>query len=141
MIFCGIRGQIMEAAMKELKSDLSKVKVGDWVCTAQVGWCKVLDVGIGDDYDITIRAGGCFYNSDEYPTCFPADQVPEEYLAIFGPPPVEFKDGEPVWVGNSKERWYLTVFKKYENGKYWTYGYDSNYIPWEHCNKLEKGLL
>ena len=70
----------------EPKSDLSKVKVGDWVLTLESGWVKFEEFN---------KAGGEFYHNNgirigsdaKYPTCFPADQVPVRFLEIYGPPP------------------------------------------------------
>ena len=127
-------------AVKELKSDLLKVKVGDWVCTAQFGWCRVRKLKDGNwPVSISTPTGFSYYtytglrNDNEiYPTCFPADQVPEEYLSLFGPPPAEFKDGEPVLVSNDGETWVVRVFKEYSNSKYWVYEYDGK---WNYCRK------
>ena len=137
--------------MKELKSDLSKVKVGDWVCTAQHGWCKVktknkddcyyqvgIEIGIENKevkYD-SYTLNGLHNTTDTYPTCFPADQVPEEYVVLFGPPPVEFKDGEPVWVSDDETVWCPRVFKEFQDGRYYTYGIDAP-GSWKYCRKWE----
>ena len=55
---------------------------------------------------------------DKYPTCFPANQVPQPYLDLFGRPPCEFKDGDPVWALDALDRhcgfngWVPRIFKK-----------------------------
>ena len=136
--------------MKELKSDLSNVKIGDLVCTAQNGWCKVYDVGVvvGDEHAIVVRVerggwsytytlSGRYYPPDAFPTCFPADQVPEGYISLFGPPPIEFKDGEPVWVSRDGKEWYPRVFKERGSNRYCAYSNVGNYSYWEHCRKWE----
>ena len=130
--------------MNKLQSDLSKVKVGDWVLTLQFGWAKVKEVNPNFDYPIfvgseTYTEDGELKGGDLFPTCFPVDQVPECFLEIYGPPPVEFEDGEACWVSEDKEFWYPRVFKHREKAGFRTYGDHNVHTLWKYCRKWKGG--
>ena len=133
---------------KTMESDLSKVEVGDWVLVLTHGWCRVseiLDAGIDPIVVSLDREGrvrqydirGRYFEYDPYPTCFPIGQVPKPYLDLFGPPPVEFKDGEPCWVSDDGEHWYPRVFKFREKEGFRTYGDYNVHALWKYCRKWE----
>ena len=138
----------------ELKSDLSKVKLGDWVLILKDGWCQV--TGINSAY-ITTDGGDCYPLDgkggeetgfrDKYPTCFPADQVPKCFLEIYGPPPVEFEKNEPVWVSDEGVNWKVALFiNRDEDGTYWVYDtvntshYSSGRKGYKYCRKITDEL-
>ena len=128
----------------ELKGDLSKVKVGDWVCTTRSGWTKVV---LATGYVIRTTTEEDYYPNgkwlakDEYPTCFPADQVPQPYLDLFGPPPCKFKDGDRVWVRNNNlEGKHPRIFKEYADAKYCVYGNYNDTCYWEYCAPWNNGV-
>ena len=132
--------------MKELKSDLSNVKVGDWVLVLYDGWETIKRIGLEGRY--TIKVGEKFFDFDgkasqynKYPTCFPSDQVPTEFLAFYGPPPCEFKDGDIVKVWwDDRFQYHIGVFKAFHpnNGSgrlYEIYGVIWQF--WPHCERWE----
>jgi len=59
-----------------MKSDLSKLKVGDSIWTIQEGNTKVVDIVKNDDYPIKTKKGsgltldGKYFNTDLYPSAF-----------------------------------------------------------------------
>ncbi len=136
----------------KLKSDLSKVKVGDWVLTLQFGWGKVEEIA-KNMYPIKIRAradavsysmSGKRHSYDTYPTCFPIDQAPECFLEIYGPPPVEFREHEPVWISEEGVIWKIALFlNRDKDGTYWVYDtvntahYSGGRKGYKYCRKLE----
>ncbi len=127
----------------KLKSDLSKVKVGDWVLTLQFGWAKVKEVNPNYDYPIfvgseTYTEDGELKGGDLFPTCFPVDQVPSQFLEIYGPPPIEVKDGEPCWVSDDNETWYPRVFREESEEGFVTYGGLGDFNIWKYCCKWKK---
>ena len=124
----------------ELKSDLSRVRAGDWTLSIFNGWKKVKAVCGGKvvlDDDDWFFLDGRYGETDTYPTCFSADQVPECFLEIYGPPPVEFRDGEPVWVSSKGNHWYPRIFKAVRESDHLfiVYGKDGEDIPWKYCRK------
>lgn len=128
----------------ELKSDLSKSKVGDWVLTTQAGWAQIILINDYDEVEVRypkrtelFNRDGKLYDEDPYPTCFPADQVPPQLLELYGPPPVEFKDGEPVWVSDDEKIWYPRVFEREFGGQFVAYEAGNLYKPWKYCRKWE----
>ena len=128
----------------ELKSDFSKAKPGDWALTLQFGWGKIADINRDKLYAIVVcfrsyTIDGKMDKDDTYPTCFPADQVPECFLEIYGPPPVEFKDGEPVWVSMDGETWLPRVLRRRgADDTFFTYeSCDTSAGPWSFCCKWE----
>jgi len=78
--------------------DLSNSKVGEWALSIEDGWRKIIHVGMTTitlDSNTTYNHDGtlCHENhSHTHPTCFPKNNVPQEYLELFGPAPEE----EPV---------------------------------------------
>ena len=112
-----------------MKSNLSNVKVGDWVCTCTGSWQKVTRRTVAGD--VYVRVVGLWFDisgmhgqRDIYPTCFAADQVPQPYLELFGPPPAEFKEGDAVLVAHTNDSstiWIPRIFKKMRAGRYVVY--------------------
>lgn len=143
----------------ELKSDLSKVKVGDWVLVLSWGWKKVSAINTDEDALYKVRVDLDNHNSDTftlegknlidaiYPACFPANQVPECFLELYGPPPVEFEENEPVWVSDEGVIWKVAMFiNRDEDGTYWVYDtvntshYSSGRKGYKYCRKITDEL-
>ena len=132
--------------MKELKSDLSNAKVGDWVLDLHQGWVRVVRHE-GLQYPITTPRNKTYYSNghetheDKYPICFPADQVPPELLALYGPPPCEFKRGDHVIVGYKENSIRLyRIFKKYRPDlkyPYIVYNFSDSGSRYDYCEKWE----
>lgn len=104
----------------KVKSNFAKVNPGDWVCTAMNGWCLVIEV---DRQTNVFNVGGWWFTlegklnggNDGYPTCFTKDNVPDEYIELFGEAPPVCEDGDRVWVSNDGHHWHSAVFKQYSD--------------------------
>ena len=87
-----------------MNSDLSKVKVGDWIWTIQDGWIKIIAVTDGGDFPILTdfshySLDGKHSIDDKHPSAFV--EPPECFNP--GPKPCEFVKGQRVLVRNGKE--------------------------------------
>ena len=128
--------------MKELKSDLSDAKVGDWVLDLHEGWVKVVRHD-GPAYPAILANNRIYHNNgrdafdDKYPICFAADQVPPELLVLYGPPPCEFKRGDRVvaWDGSDSIK-RIRVFKEHTPGRTFPYKILGGEM-YKHCKKWE----
>ena len=96
-----------------MNSDLSNIKVGDWIWTLRYGWEKVTEIAPEDIYTVKATSwytsDGKEHLGDKYPSAF--IEPPEGFNA--DPKPCEFKKGDRVLVGDSlescKHRRYLSL--------------------------------
>lgn len=133
-----------------IKSDLSNVKVGDYILTLRDGWQKVLKVFKGAKYFIhcevlSFNIDGKEYIEDKYPTAFTKDQVPPQLLELYGPCPCEFKKGDRVLVSTGNGIWERRYFSHAAgNGFYcfscgsdeWSSNNETSYR--RYCKKWEE---
>lgn len=113
-----------------MSSDLSKVKVGDYICTAAHGWERVVDAHEISNYPINTEISSYtiddkLYIVDKFPTA--SVEMPEELG--FGPKPCEFKKGEVIAIrDHSQEDWeYDKFIQLCYDGSYETEQYISRY--------------
>ena len=104
-----------------MKSDLSNVKVGDWIWTVQCGWVKVEETDHSNIYGISTSGyryttDGKYNKADMYPAAF--TEPPAEFNA--GPKPSRFKKGDKVLVRNAEnEKWHRRHFSHQDkNGEF-----------------------
>lgn len=132
-----------------MNSDLSKVRVGDYVFTIYHGWVKVIEIHPGVTYPITTE-GQYLYTlygkhdiDAKYPSAF--TEPPAEFNA--GPRPSPFKKGDKVLVRNDAiEHWkrrYFSherhgmVFCFYEGRDEWASGGEIQ--EWTYCKPWVEG--
>jgi hypothetical protein len=100
-----------------MKSDLSKVKVGDKIWTIEDGWTKVVDINLDYTYPIetrnnTYELDGKVNKDDKYPSAFleyPFKDQPIEKDTL-----VWFKDCEDAF-------WKVGYYSHFENGKHYIF--------------------
>jgi len=130
-----------------MNSDLSNIKVGDWIWTIHEGWTKVLEGDCGwETSKHSYYSNGKESRHDEYPSAFL--EPPEGFNA--GPKPCELKKGDEVLVGNSpveciERRYFSHVdsegnFHCFPFGETkWTMGEeDGRTIVWPYYKKWEE---
>lgn len=115
-----------------MKSDLSKVKVGDKIWTIREGWTKVKRITIGktfpiDTNDKCYTIDGKIYSDDKYPSAFleyPFKEQPIEKDTL-----VWFRDCED-------ENWMVGYYSHFKDGKHFIFSGSNkstetnSYIPW-----------
>jgi len=100
-----------------MKSDLSKVKVGDKIWTIIGGWEEVVDISSCDNYPIetdnnTYQLNGKVNKDDKYPSAF------LEYP--FGVEPIE-KD-TLVWFRDTEDSyWKVGYYSHFKDGIHWCF--------------------
>jgi hypothetical protein len=100
-----------------MKTDLSKVKVGDKIWTIVDGWTKVVDINLDYTYPIetrnnTYELDGKVNIDDKYPSAFleyPFKEQPIEKDTL-----VWFKDCEDAF-------WKVGYYSHFENGKHYIF--------------------
>jgi hypothetical protein len=102
-----------------MKSDLSKVKVGDKIWTIQDGWIEVTSIERDVNYQILTHGNsytidGKILKHHKYPTAFLEYPFKEQ--------PIE-KD-TPVWFRDSKgESWSVGYYSHFEDGQHFVFDY------------------
>ena len=114
--------------------DLSKCKVGDWICTAQFGWVQINTINdsllhpisvVLDGYEETYTLNGFHHKDDKFPSAF--IEPPKDWNAE--PRPHRFKKDDRVLVRDDKDaKWNRRYFAYEEKGK--VYCYPSGYTSW-----------
>jgi hypothetical protein len=101
-----------------MKSDLSKVKVGDKIWTIQNGWTKVVNVNT-DSFPIQTE-GSCFtidgkrWKNDKYPTAFLEYPFKEQ----------EIEKDTLVWFRDDEdENWMVGYYSHFEDGQHFVFDY------------------
>ena len=100
-----------------MKSDLSKVKVGDKIWTIQQGWTEVIGIEDGETYPIktatsTYMLNGKHYKENKYPSAFTEYPFKEQ--------PIE-KD-TIVWYRDQNDSYWVNgYYSHFENGKHWCF--------------------
>jgi hypothetical protein len=100
-----------------MKSDLSKVKVGDKIWTIEDGWTKVINVECLDTYPIvteknTYTFDGKMETDDKYPSAFleyPFKEQPIEKDTL-----VWFRNGEDFY-------WAVGYYAHFKDGKHFVF--------------------
>jgi hypothetical protein len=100
-----------------MKSDLSKVEVGDEIWTIQLGWVEVLDKEYSHDYPIktpndSYTFDGKISQSDKFPSAFL--EYPFKEQEIEKDTLVWFKDCEDAF-------WKVGYYSHFENDKHWCF--------------------
>ena len=145
-----LRGSAARSQEEEkMNSDLSKVKVGDFIWTIKSGWTKIVEINKVFHYPIITedKCGytlqGFFRYNDQYPSAF------TEPPACFNaePKPCEFKKGDRVLVTNkADERTAKRYFSHMYNDLYacfidgndeWSSDGLTGY--WEYCKPWVEG--
>jgi hypothetical protein len=100
-----------------MKSDLSKVKVGDRIWTIEAGWEQVIDIDLGDKYPIETENMCYTYDGKKYDT----DKYPSAFLEYpFKDQPIE-KD-TLVWCRNGEDfYWAVGYYSHFEDGKHFVF--------------------
>ncbi len=128
-----------------MNSDLSDVKVGDFICTTRGGWEKVAGVNHDSAYPVSLVSGrtctlkGLRYNGDKYPSVY--IEPPEGWKA--GPRPSQLKKGDRVLVAaHPITTWYRRYFSHMSGKHYHCFsrGCDEwaskgKTSPWSKCEK------
>jgi hypothetical protein len=100
-----------------MKSDLSKVKLGDKIWTIQEDWTEVIGIEDGETYPIktTITSytlDGERVKGDKHPSAF--SEYPFKEQPIEKDTLVWFKDHE-------YENWSVGYYSRFENGNHWCF--------------------
>ncbi len=100
-----------------MKSDLSKVKVGDEIFTIENGWTKVIDIENNDKYPIetkdnTYALDGKRLKGDKYPSAFL--EYPFKEQKIEKDTFVWFRDGE-------RSSWKVGFYSHFKAGKHYCF--------------------
>jgi hypothetical protein len=105
-----------------MKSDLSKVKVGDKIWTIEEGWTKVVDIDLDlynkypiETRDNTYTIDGKIDSSDKFPSAFieypfkeqPIEKIEKDTLVWFRDRPTVF--------------WMFGYYSHFENGKHYIF--------------------
>lgn len=100
-----------------MKSDLSKVKVGDKIWTIQSGWTEVIQINEKTDYPIRTEEDS--YTFDGKSTIF--EKHPSAFLEYpFKEQPIE-KD-TVVWFRDGEDHsWINGYYSHFENGKHFCF--------------------
>lgn len=115
-----------------MKSDLSKVKVGDKIWTIQNSFTEVLTVNLDMDYsiiteDCSYTIDGKLHISDKHPSAFlecPFKEQPIEKDTL-----VWFRDSE-------SSSWFVGYYSHFKDGIHYCFDYSkkstetNSYIPW-----------
>lgn len=102
-----------------MKSDLSKVKVGDKIWTIQNGWTEVIQINEETDYPIGTEEDS--YTLDGKNTIF--EKHPSAFLEYpFKEQPIE-KDTLVWFRDNEDEFWKFGYYSHFENGKHFCFIY------------------
>jgi len=139
-----------------MKSDLSKVNVGDCIWTVQLGWAEVIEFDMYGEYPIYVKnkygrfmrftVDGKLHKHDLYPSAF------IEPLKGFNAPPKPYipKKGDKVLVATSKRHpWLRRYFSHIDKitGKYCCFvggkdEWSSNgeIGSWDYCKKWEENI-
>ncbi len=137
--------------MKEIKTDLSNVKTGDYVLVLSKGWVPVSCVHANTSYPISTEGlcyalDGRYGKSHEYPSVFSAENLPPELLALYGPPPCVFKKGDKVLVRNEGHTGWNRMYFSYrgDGDFYCFYGGDEwssnrKTTSWDECKLWKEG--
>jgi hypothetical protein len=102
-----------------MKSDLSKVEVGDKIWTIQHGWTEVVSIDNSDTYPIETKSytyafSGKRWERDEHPSAFTEYPFKEQ--------PIE-KD-TLVWFRDTENAsWMVGYYSHFENGKHRCFEY------------------
>lgn len=103
-----------------MKSDLSKVKVGDKIWTIQEGWTNVKKIDGDSEYPIQTTQieeytiNGKLYSDDKYPSAFLECPFKEE--------PIE-KDTLVWFRGSAAENWMVGYYSHSENESHYCFDY------------------
>jgi hypothetical protein len=147
-----VRAWLREQFADAGDSDLSKVKVRDWIYTIKAGWERVICVCNEGAYPVralsTYTADGKRFGDDEHPSawvrppaCLNAPPKPQ--------PAPEFKKGDRVLVRDSEnEKWHRKYFSHYEPDNslpYYCFAFgrdewagDGETNNWKFCKKWEE---
>lgn len=117
-----------------MKSDLSKVKVGDKIWTIQEGWIKVKQINQGYAFPIvsegsySYRQDGKRTDNDKYPSAFLECPFKEERIE---------KDTF-VWFRDSEDSsWLVGYYSHFKDGKHFCFYHSkkstetNDSVPWE----------
>ena len=134
-----------------IKSDLSNVKVGDYILTLQRGWVKVLSTYHGDYYSVHTKlcsydTNGFAHRTHKYPTAFAKDQVPPRLLELYDPPPCEFDEGDKVLVGDRRDKPNIRCYFSHADEKGFhcfvggrdKWASEGDTVRWDNCVKWEE---
>jgi hypothetical protein len=102
-----------------MKSDLSKVKIGDKIWTIQEGWVKVVRIGsFTENYPIMTQCGTAFNLNgkwaldDKHPSAFLEYPFKEQ----------EIEKDTLVWFRDYEyEPWSVGYYSNFENGNHYTF--------------------
>jgi hypothetical protein len=100
-----------------MKSDLSKVKVGDKIWTIEDGWTKVVDINLDYTYPIetrnnTYELDGKVNKADKYPSAFLEYPFKEQ--------PIE-KDTLVWFRDNERMSWSVGYYSHSKKGNHWCF--------------------
>jgi len=127
-----------------LKSDLSKVKVGDWILVLQFGWEKVTviygrNVCLVETENSLFTNDGFYSEVHKHPTAF--TDPPQELIALYGPKPVDLRKGDKVLCKGERR-----YFSHEEDGMYFCFpdgrtewSNDKALISWEPGSVVNMG--
>jgi hypothetical protein len=81
---------------------MKEFKVGDWVCSTQFGWEKIIEIDNEREYSIRTESSdftkdGRYFSENKFPSVF--HNPPKEWNA--GTPPFDPKFNDPVMVRSS----------------------------------------
>jgi hypothetical protein len=100
-----------------MKTDLSKVKVGDKIWTIEVGWVEVVAINPGEKYPIetdnnTYQLNGKVSIHDKYPSAFLEYPFKEQ----------EIEKDTLVWCRNGEDfYWAVGYYSHFEDGKHYIF--------------------
>ena len=128
-------------------SDLSSVKVGDFIWTISDGWVRVTQVNLGLQYRIQTEISaysldGKYHTLHKYPSAFVVPPI--EFDAE--PKPCSFFDGDMVLVSNIHDNWRIRRHFSHigDDGRFYCYQHggtrwSSKQItsPWTYCKSAD----
>ena len=137
---------------KAWSSDLSNIRVGDWICTCRAGWTRVTSLLHGTstwcpiltESGLTYTLDGKRRGADCGPTAF--SDPPKWLIDIVGPKPCALQKWDRVLVSDFNDTWRRRYFSHVgDSGKFYCFSNgqdewtsDGSVSPWRYCKKWEE---